>query len=272
MRIQSLMAGAALALILASAADASTLFGATYTGGTSDLYTFDQATGAATFVGATGQNIGDMTSIGHDLVGIDLTSNALWTLSAATGAASNSVAITGTRGTITSIAWDPVTQVLYGDTTDSFSGSDLLYSIDANTGAATFVGDLHATNLFGLGFDRTGALFASDAGDGFYSVSTSTGAASLIGHSGLTTYDLAARPEDNLLFGTPGASELSTFNTATGLGTPVGGFGASLNIAGLAFVGGGVPEPASWALMIGGFGLAGATLRARRKMGAAATA
>jgi len=30
--------------------------------------------------------------------------------------------------------------------------------------------------------------------------------------------------------------------------------------------GGGVPEPASWALMIGGFGLAGATLRRRRAM------
>ena len=28
---------------------------------------------------------------------------------------------------------------------------------------------------------------------------------------------------------------------------------------------GGVPEPASWALMIGGFGLAGATLRRRRR-------
>jgi hypothetical protein len=32
----------------------------------------------------------------------------------------------------------------------------------------------------------------------------------------------------------------------------------------------GVPEPSSWALMIGGFGLAGATLRARRKAQAAA--
>jgi hypothetical protein len=36
--------------------------------------------------------------------------------------------------------------------------------------------------------------------------------------------------------------------------------------------GGGVPEPASWALMIGGFGLAGATLRRRRAQPALATA
>jgi hypothetical protein len=34
--------------------------------------------------------------------------------------------------------------------------------------------------------------------------------------------------------------------------------------------GGAVPEPASWALMIGGFGLAGAALRRRRQMAAAA--
>jgi hypothetical protein len=33
---------------------------------------------------------------------------------------------------------------------------------------------------------------------------------------------------------------------------------------------GGVPEPAAWALMIAGFGLAGATLRRRRAIGAAA--
>jgi hypothetical protein len=33
---------------------------------------------------------------------------------------------------------------------------------------------------------------------------------------------------------------------------------------------GGVPEPASWALMIGGFGMAGATLRRRRTMAATA--
>jgi len=32
---------------------------------------------------------------------------------------------------------------------------------------------------------------------------------------------------------------------------------------------GGVPEPASWALMIAGFGLAGAALRKRRKLAAA---
>ena len=38
----------------------------------------------------------------------------------------------------------------------------------------------------------------------------------------------------------------------------------------VAFTGGAVPEPATWALMIGGFGLAGATLRRRRMVAIAA--
>jgi hypothetical protein len=53
-------------------------------------------------------------------------------------------------------------------------------------------------------------------------------------------------------------------------------FGGSANFIGFdditlgsATAGGGVPEPASWALMIGGFGLAGATLRRRRSAVAA---
>ncbi len=58
--------------------------------------------------------------------------------------------------------------------------------------------------------------------------------------------------------------DLSAFSNVTGL------LIANNDPAGLAFdnftfdVGGGVPEPAAWALMLMGFGLAGAALRARR--------
>ena len=271
MRAHILFAGAALALSLAHGAAASTLYGATFTGApTSNLYTLDQSTGAATLVGAIGQNIGDMTNVGGSLVGVDLTNNALWTINASTGAASNQLSISGTRGTITSIAWDPVSHTLYGDTTSAFSGSDLLYTIDTTTGAANFVGALGATNVYGLGFSQGGALFGTDSLGNLLGVSTSTGAASLIGATGFTNvFDLASRPGDDVMFATPGGNNLLTLNTATGAASVVGPFGPSLNIAGLAFLSA-VPEPSGWAMMIVGVGLAGGAMRARRKAAAAA--
>ncbi|HLZ75934.1 FxDxF family PEP-CTERM protein [Phenylobacterium sp.] len=48
-----------------------------------------------------------------------------------------------------------------------------------------------------------------------------------------------------------------------GSGGPAASFGGTVNFAPIA---GGVPEPASWALMIIGFGSAGALLRRRRSM------
>jgi PEP-CTERM motif len=260
-------AALALGLSLVGTAQASTLFGATYTGApTSNLYIIDQTTGAATLVGATGQNIGDMTNIGGSLVGIDLTGNSLWTLSATTGAASGAVAISGTRGVITSIAYDPVSKFLYGNTTGAFSGSDILYRIDTSTGVATTIGSLAVSNIFGLGFGQDGSLFGS-AGGSLYSLNTLTAATGLIGSSsGGSLFDLATRPEDNVLFASPGTNSLLTLNKTTGASTTVGPFGSTLNIAGLAFVGGAVPEPTTWGMMIAGFGIVGATMRRKRRI------
>jgi hypothetical protein len=269
---KSIIAAAlALGIGSAGAAGASDLYGATYTGSLSDLFSIDQTTGAATLIGATGKNIGDMTNVGGSLVGIDLSTNTLWTLDAATGAASGGLAVTGTRGTITSIAWDPTTQQLFGNTTNGFSGSDILYTIDTVTGAATTVGNLGVTNLYGLGFGQDGSLFASDTGGTLYGVNTATGAAGAIGASGFfSLFDLASRPEDNVLFATPDLNNLLTLNKATGAGALVGGLGGSFNMAGLAFLGAPVPEPGAWALMIGGFALAGMALRRRRSLALAA--
>jgi len=72
LRYQDTIAAAALALAVSSgAANASNLYGATYTAVTSDLYSIDQTTGAATLIGATGKNIGD-TELG-DLNKTELT-------------------------------------------------------------------------------------------------------------------------------------------------------------------------------------------------------
>ncbi len=54
-----------------------------------------------------------------------------------------------------------------------------------------------------------------------------------------------------------------SLDLATGAGTFIGGVGVE-GLSGL--TAGAVPEPASWAMLIAGFGLVGATMRRRRTM------
>jgi hypothetical protein len=259
MRI-TMLAGAslALALTLSSAAGASDLFATTYTGDTSDLYTVNQSTGAVSLVGSTGVNIGDLTSTNSQLLGVDLTNNALWTINPSNAAASNEVLISGTNGDITSLAWDPVTHALYGNTTSGFGGADQLYSINATTGAATLIGGIGSVDVYALGFSQTGVLLGeSNATGELLSISTATGAGTDIGSTGLSSnYDLASRPGDGVVFGLEsGEYGLYTYNIGTGAASLVGAYGEDVNLAGLAFLpAGSVPEPATWAMMIVGFG------------------
>ena len=127
---------------------------------------------------------------------------------------------------ITSLAYDPVTGVLYGNTTSAFSGgSDTLYAIDPTTGLTTLVGAIGFTNVYALGFDQTGALFGvSDATEQLIGVDTSTGAGSAIATlSTFQYYDMASRPEDNVMFLLSSEDEeLFTVNTTTGVETSWG--------------------------------------------------
>jgi hypothetical protein len=271
MRI-TVLAGASLALgvTLSSAAGASELFATTYVEGASDLYTVNQSTGAISLVGNTGVNFGDLTSTNSQLLGVDLTNNALWTINPVTAAASNEVLISGTRGEITSIAWDPVTHALYGDTTSGFGGADQLYAINSTTGAATLIGDIGSANIYALGFSQTGVLLGeSDATGELLSISTATGAGTAIRPTGISaSYDLASRPGDGVVFGLGSATfGLYTFNTGTGAASLVGPYGQDVNLAGLAFLpgGGAAPEPATWVMMVAGFaGLGFVTYRRSR--------
>jgi hypothetical protein len=251
----SLIAGA---LALPANSHASGLFASTYVAGSSDLYMVNASTGAATLIGSIGQNIGDMTSTNSSLLGIDLTNNALWTINPTTGAASGELSISGTKGEITSIAWDPVTHALYGNTTSGFGGDDQLYRINQTTGAATLIGDLNSVDVYALGFSQTGVLLGeSNASGELVSISTTTGAAADIGLTGIgSNYDLASRPGDNVVFGLGAqAFGLFTYNLTTGAATEVGPYGVDVNLAGLAFLPAGTaaPEPATWAMMMVGF-------------------
>jgi len=70
-----------------------------------------------------------------------------------------------------------------------------------------------------------------------------------------STTDLPLQPQ--LLAMSPGS--LSFFHETINGGRAASGYGDAALAAG-----GGVPEPATWAMMIGGFGMAGAMLRRRR--------
>jgi hypothetical protein len=131
--------------------------------------------------------------------------------------------------------------------TNSVAGasSTILYALDAaadsllrstNPNAGTYVG----TNLMGEAFGPLGFGFTTANAVGF-DISGKTGAAFANIDSLLWSIDLVTGQGSSL--GIVGAGPLRSI--ATG-------------------VTGGVPEPATWALFIAGFGLVGATLRQRR--------
>jgi len=103
-----------------------------------------------------------------------------------------------------------------------------------------------------LGFVR-GDQFADGNSNYFYAVMNISAAADAgIGNLGVWPGDASAFIDPTITL-----SSLLT-NSPYGFTLDVGGFGVA--------PAGGVPEPASWALMLGGFGMLGATLRRRQSV------
>ncbi len=203
--------------------------------------------------------------------------NDLVTIDVSTGSVASSVALTGVNagtggGSITSLAFNSVTGLLYGNTTPSFGdtlrGHDL-YEIDPATGIASFIGNIDFDDVFALAFGQLGVLFGITNAGELLSINTGTGAGTLIvAGLGAGLFDIASRPGDNTMFlSNAFADRLATIDTATGVITSVGAYGDPLanNIVGLAFLG--VPEPSSLALI--GAALVACSLRVSRRKTAA---
>ncbi len=136
------------------------LYGVSDTNGAKTLLSIDPATGLATVVGTLDLTGGNTT--GQLDLGMAATCDGKLWLSSGTGSTSN--------------------------------GSGLLWQIDPNTAAATFVGDLGAkiTGLAARGNKVYGA--GSQGNNNFYSINTGTGAASLIGAYGASNYITTTSP------------------------------------------------------------------------------
>jgi hypothetical protein len=261
-------AGLLLALSLPDNCRASLLYGIEFSTGTG-FYSVNQNTGLVSLIGNTGNtSTGDLTSdLSSTIWTVDLTTAALLSINPSTGAVSGAKPITSASGapiTIVSLAWNPITQILYGNTAVGFGNTlnDQLYQINPSTGAATLIGTIGFNSVFALGFSNAGILYGiSDTSSQLVTINLASGSGSLVGPVSLTSaFDLAFRPEDNVMFVANSAtSSLYTMNPATGASTLVGPYGGTPNVVGLAFLG--VPEPETIGLILIGISLLCGRLR-----------
>jgi hypothetical protein len=183
--------------IAATQAEAQTLYGAT-SSGHGELYILSPATGGVL------QDIGPLNDA---------------------GAANYSV---------TGMAFDPITGVLYGST-GGVSGHNLL-TINPANGLVNVVGSFNvgSATMTDLAFDSSGNLYgiSSSGGPNLYSINTATGQATIIGSSGVSFTEGGglAISSGGIFYGTPVPGEYGTYNPTTGAythittpATPAGG-------------------------------------------------
>jgi hypothetical protein len=185
--------------VLAHRAEAGTLYAATASGATGDLYIIDQSTGAMV------QHIGPLND-----------------------AASVNYPITG-------LAFHPVTGVLYGSTGNNpASTAGLFVSINPATALVSVIGPFNAgpvntsgtpATMADIAFDSAGNLYGvgSIGGPQLYSINLANGQATVIGNTGLTstTGGGLAINSGGTAYGTPTASRYGTYDLGTGAYTNI---------------------------------------------------
>jgi Ca2+-binding RTX toxin-like protein len=161
----------------------------------------------------------------------------LYKVNPATGARSQTIGEIGFS--VTGLAFDPTSGVLYGSTTSQDDEPGSLIRINVTTGAGTLVGAAGTRIITGcntgthdLTFTTDGQLwgwtFCSPGGD-LVQINKATGVGTIVGDSGLSTWGngLSADPDDNTLWLTPrgaggGFGEYYTVNRTTGAVTSQG--------------------------------------------------
>ena len=234
------------------------------------VYSINETTGAGTLLGNSG--FGDTNSMARNSAGIlySATPSSLITINPVTGAGTLASALSGFGAeglSIRGLAFSS-TNVLYavnnggspGDTTTD----DLLYTINASTGAMTLIGTMAFAGVQSLTFSSGGTLYGFDGGGGLITIDPLTAAATdvnlTIGASGNDIQTIAFSP-GGTLYG--GRNNLFTIDLTTGASTLVGGGsgGTFVDVRGMEFLAAGgpvpVPEPGTLALLgIGVVGLA----------------
>lgn len=254
---------ATVILVAAPVAGHAALVGIGFGG---SVYSINETTGAGTLLGSSG--FGDMNSMARNSAGIlySATHSSLITINPVTGAGTLASTLSGFGAEgidIRGLAFSS-TGVLYAVNDGGSLANDLLYTINASTGAMTLVGTMAFVGVLSLTFSSGGTLYGFDGGGGLITIDPLTAAATdvnpAIGGSINDIQTIAFSP-GGTLYG--GRNNLFTIDLTTGARTLVGGGsgGTFVDVRGMEFLAAAgpvpVPEPGTLALLgIGVVGLA----------------
>jgi hypothetical protein len=250
--LSSLVVLAALAPVTALAAPVAYV---TDAGG--NLATVNVANGQSTVIGNSGRVLTDIAFNGdNQLYGID--GNTLYRVDRTTAALTS----VGSFGTFLNALTFGSDGTLYA------AGGAGLYTLSTTTGAATLLGNTGFGSSGDLTFfNNTLYLSANDGtNDALVSLALPGGTGTRVGSLGLSAVYGLSRAGDNVIYANSNNSIYSV-DAATGATTFLSSYtyaGASAAYGTSFLFEAGVPEPATWAMMIAGFGLVGGAMRRKR--------
>lgn len=260
-----LLIGAACALISALPASAASILWISDSNG--NLVTVDVATGDATVIGNSGAALTDIAfSPTGDLYGV--TFNSLYRVDKTTAALS----FVGDLSFSANALVFSADGTLYG----ASSSTTALYTLDPLTAASTHIGSTGGVSAGDLAFvGGTLYLAAASSPDTLRSIDLGPPVTSaLVGSMGFDDVFGMARADDGVLYGVSG-DDIFSINLATGAGTLATSFsyagqgqayGTSFFLETKPPIQPGVPEPATWAMLIGGLALTGGLMRRRARI------